>query len=109
MQNRPKIGIALGSGVARGWAHIGVLRALEEAGIQIDAIAGTSIGALVGGHGPRDAEALNMDTAQLSQHGVFAGGLDAFGKGIQLEPFGHQQDRRHHPLLFGITVHLGHE
>ena len=43
-----KIGLALGSGSARGWAHIGVIRALTEAGIQIDCIAGTSIGALVG-------------------------------------------------------------
>ena len=46
---RPKIGIALGSGVARGWAHIGVLRALGRAGIEPDIVSGTSIGALVGG------------------------------------------------------------
>jgi NTE family protein len=43
-----KIGLALGSGAARGWAHIGVLRYLNEAGIKVDYIAGTSIGALVG-------------------------------------------------------------
>jgi NTE family protein len=43
------IALALGGGAARGWAHIGVLRALDEAGIAIDMIAGTSIGALVGG------------------------------------------------------------
>jgi NTE family protein len=43
-----KIGIALGSGSARGWAHIGVLRALEKAGIAPDIVCGTSIGALVG-------------------------------------------------------------
>ena len=43
------VGVALGGGAARGWAHIGVLRALEEAGIVPDIIAGTSIGALVGG------------------------------------------------------------
>ncbi|MDH6229526.1 NTE family protein [Mesorhizobium soli] len=43
------ISLALGGGAARGWAHIGVLRALDEAGVQIDMIAGTSIGALVGG------------------------------------------------------------
>jgi NTE family protein len=46
---RPKIGIALGSGVARGWAHIGVLKALSRAGIEPDIVSGTSIGALVGG------------------------------------------------------------
>ncbi|WP_225766029.1 patatin-like phospholipase RssA [Stenotrophomonas sp. Marseille-Q4652] len=45
---RPRIGVALGGGSARGWAHIGVLMALEEAGIRPDVIAGTSIGALVG-------------------------------------------------------------
>jgi len=46
---KPKIALALGGGAARGWAHIGVLKALDEAGIQIGMIAGTSIGALVGG------------------------------------------------------------
>ena len=43
------IALALGGGAARGWAHIGVLRALDEAGIRIGLVAGTSIGALVGG------------------------------------------------------------
>lgn len=42
------IGLALGSGAARGWAHIGVIRALTEAGIDIKYVAGTSIGSLVG-------------------------------------------------------------
>jgi len=46
---RPRIGLALGSGVARGWAHIGVLHALKRAGIRPDIVVGTSIGALVGG------------------------------------------------------------
>ncbi|MQB42987.1 patatin-like phospholipase family protein [Rhizobium sp. ICMP 5592] len=44
-----KIALALGGGAARGWAHIGVLRALDEAGIEVGMVAGTSIGALVGG------------------------------------------------------------
>ncbi|WP_370682477.1 patatin-like phospholipase family protein [Comamonas sp. GB3 AK4-5] len=44
----PKLGLALGSGSARGWSHIGVLRALQEAGIQPDVVCGSSIGALVG-------------------------------------------------------------
>ena len=47
MSRPPRIGLALGSGSARGWAHVGVLRALEEAGIRPDVICGTSIGALV--------------------------------------------------------------
>lgn len=43
-----KIGLALGSGAAKGWAHIGVIHALERAGIKIDVVAGCSVGALVG-------------------------------------------------------------
>ena len=43
-----KIGLALGSGAAKGWAHIGVIEALERAGIRIDVVAGCSVGALVG-------------------------------------------------------------
>jgi len=43
-----RIGLALGGGSARGWAHIGVIRALAEAGIEPDIVCGTSIGALVG-------------------------------------------------------------
>ena len=46
---RPKIGLALGAGAARGWSHIGILRELEAVGFKPDVIAGTSIGALVGG------------------------------------------------------------
>ena len=44
----PRIGLALGGGSARGWAHIGVIRALADAGIEPDIVCGTSIGALVG-------------------------------------------------------------
>lgn len=46
---RPSIGLALGGGVARGWAHIGAVRRLEELGVKPDIVAGTSVGALVGG------------------------------------------------------------
>jgi NTE family protein len=45
---RPRIGLALGSGSARGWAHIGVIDALTEAGISPDIVCGASMGALVG-------------------------------------------------------------
>lgn len=44
----PKIGLALGSGSARGWAHVGIIRALEEMGIKPDVVAGASVGSLVG-------------------------------------------------------------
>ncbi|MFO7541360.1 MAG: patatin-like phospholipase RssA [Thiobacillus sp.] len=46
--HRTTIGLALGGGSARGWAHIGVIRALADAGIEPDLVCGTSIGALVG-------------------------------------------------------------
>lgn len=45
---RPRIGLALGSGSARGWAHIGVIDSLVEAGIEPDIVCGTSIGSLIG-------------------------------------------------------------
>jgi NTE family protein len=48
VRRKPLIGLALGSGSARGWAHIGAIRALEERGIKPDLVCGTSIGALVG-------------------------------------------------------------
>ena len=48
MIEQQKIGLALGSGSARGLSHIGVIRALEDAGIKIDFVSGTSIGALIG-------------------------------------------------------------
>jgi NTE family protein len=46
---KPRIGIALGGGAARGWSHIGVLHALAEAGLSPDIVVGTSIGSVVGG------------------------------------------------------------
>ncbi len=48
-QDRPKIGLALSGGGARGGAHVGVLRALEEMNVPVDYIAGTSMGAIIGG------------------------------------------------------------
>src|SRR5216684_7150833 len=47
-ERRPRVGLALAGGFARGIAHIGVLRVFREAGIPIDMVAGTSVGALIG-------------------------------------------------------------
>ena len=49
-KTRPKVGLALGGGAARGFAHIGVLKVLEENDIPIDYIAGASMGAIIGAH-----------------------------------------------------------
>jgi NTE family protein len=48
-QNRPKVGLVLSGGGAKGFAHIGVLKVLEEAGVKIDYIGGTSMGSVIGG------------------------------------------------------------
>jgi NTE family protein len=48
-ETRPRVGLALSGGAARGAAHVGVLRVLEEHGIPVDCVAGTSAGSLVGG------------------------------------------------------------
>lgn len=83
-RERATIGLALGGGAARGAAHIGVLRALQENGYAPDYIAGTSIGALVGGlyafgvdlTEMRDAAAklhwLDMAAATLSRFGLLS-------------------------------------
>ena len=54
------VGLVLGGGGARGWSQVGVIRALEEAGIPIDIIGGTSIGAFVGALYARDADVVPM-------------------------------------------------
>lgn len=69
--NRPVIGLALGSGSARGWAHIGVIRALAEAGVQPDIVCGTSIGALVGAaYASGDLDRLEAWVRGLTMHEV---------------------------------------
>lgn len=47
-RRKKRLGLALGSGSARGWAHVGVIRALEQAGLRPDVVCGTSVGSLVG-------------------------------------------------------------
>lgn len=49
VQDNPKVGLVLSGGGAKGYAHIGALRVIEEAGVHIDYIGGTSMGAIVGG------------------------------------------------------------
>jgi NTE family protein len=62
MRKRPRLGLALGAGGARGIAHVGVLKVLQREGIPIDLIVGTSIGALVGA-----AYAVNPDALALAK------------------------------------------
>jgi len=92
MKSDLKIGIALGSGSARGWSHIGVLRALEKAGIRPQIVCGSSIGALVGAvYADEDLDALEEWVLELTWRKVlgffdisFNGG---FLKGARLFSF----------------------
>lgn len=79
-----KLGLALGSGAARGWAHLGVLNGLKEMGLKPDVIAGCSVGALVGGAYLLDAlddfqawarELKPLSALQSFSFGVSRGGL----------------------------------
>lgn len=70
--SKVKIGLALGGGAARGWAHIGVLKTLLEAGIVPEVVAGTSIGAVVGGcHVANQLPALEDFARGLTRRKVF--------------------------------------
>lgn len=70
-----KLGLVLGSGAARGWAHVGVLRALDEIGVKPDIIVGCSVGALVGGAhligALEEFEAWGRELSPLSAMGAF--------------------------------------
>jgi NTE family protein len=78
-----RVGLVLGSGAARGWAHIGVVRALTRAGVQPDIVCGSSVGALVGAaYASGDFERFCTGTAGMCRGDVlsftdvgFAGGL----------------------------------
>jgi predicted acylesterase/phospholipase RssA/CRP-like cAMP-binding protein len=59
---RTKIGLALGAGGAKGYAHVGVLQVLEEAGYTVDCVSGSSIGAIVGSYIALGSDAAQIDT-----------------------------------------------
>ena len=71
LQPRKKVGLVLGGGGAKGAAEVGVLKVLEEAGIPIDYIAGTSIGAIVGGLYAIGYDAADIDSLYRNQNWIF--------------------------------------
>ena len=81
---KPVVGLALGSGGAFGWAHIGVLQVLEEEGLRPGVVAGTSIGAVVGAAyvlgkmGEVEEVALGVNWFEMARHADF----DLFGAGL---------------------------
>jgi len=71
MQPRPRVALVLSSGGPRGYAHIGVMRVLEEAGIQVDLVVGSSVGSLLGvfwadGRSAAQIDALSQDGGPLT-------------------------------------------
>lgn len=71
-ERRPKLGLALGAGAARGWSHIGVILELEAQGLVPDVVVGTSIGAVVGGcYAAGRLEALQSFALGLTKKSVF--------------------------------------
>ncbi len=70
---KPKLGLALGAGAARGWSHIGVILELEAQGLLPDIVVGTSIGAVVGGcYAAERLEALQSFALGLTKKSVFS-------------------------------------
>ena len=98
---RPRVGLVLGGGGARGAAHIGVLKELERRQIPIDAIAGTSMGAIIGG-----LYATGMSAAELEE---LLGSLD-WARALSDRPdredlsFRRKQDEREYPINFELGL-----
>ncbi|TKB06533.1 patatin-like phospholipase family protein [Desulforhopalus sp. IMCC35007] len=73
MKSSKTVGLVLGSGASRGWAHIGVIRALEDAGIGIDYIAGCSVGAYVGAiYGSGSLDSLETFLLEMDGKKIFS-------------------------------------
>lgn len=97
---RPRVGLVLGGGGARGGAHIGVLRALEEQRIPVDLIAGTSMGAIVGG---AYASGMQVDEIEDLLASMDWGDLFRGGPRRQDLTFRRKQDSR----VFSMDVEIG--
>ncbi|MFC5581480.1 patatin-like phospholipase family protein [Rhodanobacter terrae] len=107
-----KIGLALGGGAAKGFAHIGVIKMLEASGIHPDVVAGTSAGSVVGAlyAGGMDAFALQetafgLDEAKIRDVRLFSGGL-VQGRALQdyINLLLHQQSIEHLKLPFAAVA-----
>jgi NTE family protein len=92
---RPKIALVLGGGAARGFAHVGVIRALEQEKIPIDMIVGTSVGSLIGAIYANDRNSFDLEWTAFSlgkddlfDYGIFSA-ITGMGvaKGDKLEEF----------------------
>jgi len=101
---RPRIGLVLGGGGARGAAHIGVLRELERLRVPIDAIAGTSMGAIVGGLYATGISAGELE--DLMEKMDWAEALSDTPRREHLA-FRRKEDDEHFPLDIGVGIRDG--
>ena len=88
-QERPKVGLALSGGGAKGFAHVGVLKVLEEEGVPIDYITGTSMGSIIGGlyaigYSVEDLEAI---MTQVDWDKMFSGKVERPKLPVQYKQF----------------------
>ena len=95
---RPRIGLVLSGGGARGAAHVGVLKTLEALHVPVDAIAGTSMGAVVGG-----LYASGMSAAEIEKELDTIDWEDAFRDRPHAQRARHREDRLHDHLRLAIT------
>lgn len=104
VQMRPRLGLTLGGGSARGLAHVGVLEWLEEHRIPVDFIAGTSIGGLVGGGYAtgRSAAEVRALIETIDWDAMFRGEVV-----YPLKAFRHKEDRREFPVGLELGVRDG--
>ncbi len=102
---RPKIGLALGGGGARGCAHVGILRVLEELHIPIDYIAGTSAGAIVGG-----MYASGMTPDEIDQALSTTDWRDALADRTRYKDLAYRrkEDDNRYPTVFEVGLQRGH-
>lgn len=96
---RPKIAIVLGSGGPRGYAHVGVIKVLEEAGIEPDVIVGSSVGAVLGAFW-----ASGLKAAEIDQRSMAGGPLTLF----DINPFADRGWIRGQRLQDYVNTQLGH-
>ncbi|MBE9609191.1 patatin-like phospholipase family protein [Chitinilyticum piscinae] len=97
---RPRIGLVLGGGGARGLSHIGVLKVLEEARVPVDCVVGTSMGALVAG-----SYATGRSPAELEEK-VKAAPWDELLKGVVARSTSSYQSKRESEMNMAIEVGL---
>jgi NTE family protein len=100
-EGRPRIGLVLGGGGARGTAHIGVIKALEELRVPVDYIAGTSMGALLGG-----LSAAGMTSDDLQELAVSIDWADIFKDGVSRRDRPFRRKRDDDLGLYGVKIGL---